>query len=162
MSHSKACLAETTQIDQLRDAFDALYPHHCRACDGLGANEWSDRDVGIYSAFEPCTSCEGVDEGAVCALCGQPGDFSSRTLSFEDDDIRPCGCPTNLQKPWYDGPCPCLYGQYDEQGRLIEREPDHDQDGVPITDEDYDFARDDFNYDAAREQAATRAFRGRD
>jgi hypothetical protein len=159
MAHTPECIADAQRTRDAQAAFDAQYPNHCGACGGSGATEWSDRDVGIYSALEPCDTCEGAGEGAVCALCGEPGDFSGRTLEMDDGDVRPCGCPTQARRPEFDGPCICEYGLED----LIDtRGADKDQDGVVIEDEDYDFAADDFAFDAAREQAATRAFRGRD
>jgi hypothetical protein len=157
MAHTRECIAAAQRIDDAMAAFDAKYPNHCRDCDGLGAKEWSDRDVGIFSAFDPCGTCEGPAEGAVCGLCGQPGDFSQRTLDGSDDDIRPCGCPTNEQRAYHDGPCPCSEGLADLPDTLLA-----DQDGVEMEDDDYDYAADDFAYDAWREQQATRAFRGRD
>jgi hypothetical protein len=157
--HTDECAKYIRSIQEGQAAFDAKYPLHCRECDGVGALPWSDPDVGIFQAFDPCTYCESKQDGEKCALCGQPGDFSERTLDMDENDKRPCGCPTNVYRPDYDGsPCSCYAGVEDLPDTLPT-----DQDDVPIDEgEDYDFARDDLNYDAWRGLQATRSFRGRD
>jgi hypothetical protein len=156
--HTPECAAYIQKIEAAISAFDTKYPNHCTDCGGSGMLAWSDPDVGIFQAFDPCTFCECKLEGAHCALCGQPGDFTERTLTMDENDVRPCGCPVTEYRPDHEG-CSCYAGVVD----LPDTQP-ADQAGVEITDEvdDYNYAADDFAFDAARERAAFGPFRGRD
>ena len=158
--HTPECTAYITTIDAVITAFDTKYPNHCRSCEGSGMLGWDDPDVGIFNAVDPCTFCEAKPTDAVCALCGQPGDFSGRTLDQDEHDTRPCGCPVTEYRPVNEG-CLCFAGLADLPDT---HGADRDQDDDEITDieAEYDYHADDMAFDAYREQQATRSTRGRD
>jgi hypothetical protein len=167
-AHTDACNNLTAKVAIEQFVFDFCHPKACQSCDGLGWIDSPDPDVGLFFNPEPCQNCEDRSAeagGPVCALCGQSGDFSDRSMTLDpgrtDPDRRPCGCPIDVSRPQQDM-CGCwLDDDFDLFAAPARETPSTREQFAPATPEPYDFAADDFAYDAAREQYTSRLI-GRD
>lgn len=144
--HTPECRIASEKRNAERIKFEQQYPSFCRSCDGHGliGNGQVDQQTGMVDA-DPCPECEGA-----CPVCrsseeGEPG------VVCHDGIFAPEAFPDI---------CLCfLEGKLAESGLDTDDfefaegiEAEHQEAKAGADTDNYDYAADDFNYDAARDR----------